>query len=69
MMQKMDASNKYLSDMININAKDIMDLKNEIKNQTTQIVQLKSITDAMMNQIYELQARMSVLENALENKQ
>jgi capsule polysaccharide export protein KpsE/RkpR len=46
-----------------------MDLKNEIKNQTTQIVQLKSITDAMMNQIYELQARMSVLENALENKQ
>lgn len=69
MMQKMDASNKYLSDMININAKDIMDLKNEIKNQTTQIVQLKSITDAMMSQIYELQARMSVLENALENKQ
>lgn len=69
MMQKMDASNMYLSDMININAKDIMDLKNEIKNQTTQIVQLKSITDAMMNQIYELQARMSVLENALENKQ
>jgi chromosome segregation ATPase len=69
MMQKMDASNKYLSDMININAKDIMDLKNEIKTQTTQIVQLKSITDAMMNQIYELQARMSVLENALENKQ
>lgn len=69
MMQKMDASNMYLSDMINTNAKDIMDLKNEIKNQTTQIVQLKSITDAMMNQIYELQARMSVLENALENKQ
>ena len=69
MMQKMDASNMYLSDMININAKDIMDLKNEIKNQTTQIVQLKSITDAMMNQIYELQSRMSVLENALENKQ
>lgn len=69
MMQKMDASNMYLSDMINTNAKDIMDLKNEIKNQTTQIVQLKSITDAMMNQIYELQSRMSVLENALENKQ
>lgn len=69
MMQKMDASNKYLSDMININAKDIMDLKNEIKTQTTQIVQLTSITDAMMSQIYELQARMTALENALENKQ
>ena len=69
MMQKMDASNKYLSDMININAKDIMELKNEIKTQTTQIVQLNTKTDAMMSQIYELQARMTALENALENKQ
>lgn len=71
MMQKMDASDKNLSNMINVNAKDIMDLKNEIKNQSTQpgdasseeIERLKSITDAMMNQINALQARMSALEN------
>lgn len=47
---EMDASNKYLSDMINANAKDIMDLKDDIKYMSTLIYELeKRMDDALDN--------------------